>query len=140
MSICRYAMLILVVATSMTSCRMRRDSSQSLSSGNPGNMKLFATCTSDSQASRYRNLIVQEDEVNLRGLLTLDNGTTANESQAFLSASLVIENRDSSTIRKIYTGKDLTFSIDLSGKENDIFSGRLKESKDSPEIVYLCAI
>lgn len=130
-------LFIVVAASIFASCRMRRDGSDTLSDSSSARMKLFATCVSESASARYNNIIVQEDTVDLKGLLTFDSGS---ETQHSKTANLVVENPTNADARKTYTSKDLTFAIDLSEKHNDTYSARLRESKDAVDSVYQCAI
>lgn len=136
----RTFLLILMTMTFFGSCRMRSENSQALSAGSSGSMKLFATCTSESPTSRYRNVIVQEDTANSKGLVTLDRGESGSENQVVWSASLLVENRDSTDVRKTFTGNNFVFSIDLNKKENETFLARLKETSGASDVAYACAI
>lgn len=132
--------IFILAIVSLPACRMRRDDSSTSSADSKSNLKLFATCISETPAATYRNIIVQDDPATLKGILIMDNGETGTESQTIKPTSLVIESQNSAEVRRVYSSGEVVFTIDLKQNGSDTFTARLKQSASDLDVTYNCAI
>jgi hypothetical protein len=135
----KYFVFILAVV-SLQACRLRRDDSATSSADSTANMKLFATCVSETPVVAFRNIIVQNDIATLKGLLLMDNGETGTESQTIKPVSLVIESQNGAEVRRTFTSGEMILTIELKQSVNDTFTARFKQSASIPDVTYNCAI